>query len=397
MKGNTSSSLKFIDLFCGIGGFHIAMSSFGHNCVMACDVDKDCMQVYETNFGMRPVNDIRKIDETSLEDFDVLCGGFPCQAFSHSGKQKGFEDTRGTLFYEICRILKAKQPKYFILENVKNLKGHDKGKTWATIYASLCDLGYETYNTPIVLSPHHIGIPQNRERVFIIGVRKDEGSLKPFPSFDDNAMQCTIHSILQADDEIPAEILHKTQIKEDEVSALNLWDDVISHFSKIEKRLPGFPLWSDDWDSTYDTSDLPSWKENFVLKNRSFFEQHKTFLEPWLERARSTTAFTGSRRKLEWQAGTLVPQDDNIWNYIFQVRPSGIRVKANNYFPALVAMAQIPIVGQLKRRLTPRETARLQSFPEDFEIHPSMSKAYKQFGNSVNVEVVKKIITHLLT
>lgn len=390
----SQTPLKFIDLFCGIGGFHIAMSSFGHKCVLACDIDKDCMKVYKQNFGLQPTNDITKIDENALEDFDVLCGGFPCQAFSHSGKQKGFQDTRGTLFYEICRILKAKQPKYFILENVKNLKGHNDGKTWKTIYDSLVELGYETYDKPIILSPHYIGIPQNRERVFIIGIRKDLGTLKPYPIFEHQATN--INSIIQLNEEIDQDTMKKIMMKDDEIEVVNLWDEVVSHFATTQQKLPGFPIWSDDWDSTTPTINLPAWKENFVTKNREFYQKHKTFLEPWLIKARQHTAFTGAKRKLEWQAGSLSPTS-SIWNYIFQGRPSGIRVKANNYFPALVAMAQIPIVGSRKRKLTPRETARLQSFPEDFEIHPIMSKAYKQFGNSVNVEVVKKIVNHLLS
>jgi DNA (cytosine-5)-methyltransferase 1 len=388
-----STNLKYIDLFCGIGGFHLAMSSFGHQCILACDIDKDCMKVYEDNFDMKPFNDITSIDEKKLEDFDVLCGGFPCQAFSHSGKQKGFEDTRGTLFYDICRILEAKQPKYFILENVKNLKTHNKGNTWATIYQSLTDLGYETYQKPIILSPHHIGVPQNRERVFIVGVRKDLGCLSPFPVFEQKS--CDAKSILQEDDEISTQVMEHVRMKSTDIEVINIWNEVVQHFAESQGKLPGFPLWTDDWDSIYDIEELPEWKQNFIKKNRDFYNCHKYFLESWLTMARENAAFTGAKRKLEWQAGAL-NTDSSIWNCIFQCRPSGIRVKTANYFPALVAMAQIPVVGELKRKLTPRETARLQSFPDTFRIHQSMSKAYKQFGNSVNVDVVREIIKHLI-
>lgn len=385
--------LKFIDLFCGIGGFHQAMSSFGHQCILACDIDKDSMQVYQDNYGIKPVNDITKIDENSMQDFDVLCGGFPCQSFSHSGKQKGFEDTRGTLFHDICRLIKAKQPKYFILENVKNLKGHDKGKTWQTIYGAICELGYNTYEQPIVLSPHHIGIPQNRERVFIIGVRKDIGELKPFPVFPRSPS--SIMSILQDDITLTVQELDNVRLKHHDVVVVNLWDEVVTHFAQIGKQLPGFPLWTDDWDSTYDTKDLPDWKSNFVQKNREFYNQNHEYLQQWLIKAREVQSFRGAKRKFEWQAGS-VSNDASIWKSVFQFRPSGIRVKRKDYFPALVAMAQIPFVGERRRKLTPRETARLQSFPETFKLHPQASKAYKQFGNSVNVEVVKKIIEHLI-
>jgi DNA (cytosine-5)-methyltransferase 1 len=385
--------MKYIDLFCGIGGFHLAMQHYGHECVLACDIDKDCMQVYHENFGITPVNDITKIDETTIPDFDVLCGGFPCQAFSHSGKQQGFEDTRGTLFYDICRILRHKQPTYFILENVKNLKGHDKGKTWKTIYDTLTSLGYVTYETPIVLSPHHIGIPQNRERVFIVGQRADKGDLKSYPLFvkqNPNAL-----GILQTDDEIPKNVYQKVKMTSEEITVVDMWNEVVRYYAHNNLQLPGFPLWTDDWDSEYDVDDLPSWKQNFILKNRNFFQQNIDFLQPWLSKARECKAFSGAKRKLEWQAGKM-DIDSTIWNCIFQSRPSGIRVKKPDYFPALVAMTQIPCVGARRRRLTPRETARLQSFPESFKLHEQPLKAYKQFGNSVNVEVVKKIIHHLL-
>lgn len=316
-----------------------------------------------------------------------------CQAFSHSGKQQGFEDTRGTLFYDICRILRQKQPKYFILENVKNLKGHDKGRTWKTIYDTLTSIGYVTYSTPIVLSPHHIGVPQNRERVFIVGQRVDLGDLKPYPVFEKQNPNAL--SILQDEHEIPKSVMQKVKMTDDEVVVVELWDELVKHFGVSKIQLPGFPLWSDDWDSEYEIEDLPAWKQNFILKNRTFFEDNIGFLQPWLKKARECKAFNGAKRKLEWQAGKM-NIDTSIWKHIFQVRPSGIRVKKTDYFPALVAMAQIPYVGDRRRRLTPRETARLQSFPETFKLHNSPSKAYKQFGNSVNVEVVKKIIHHLL-
>ncbi len=122
LKQSVCKPFKFIDLFCGIGGFHQAMTSLGGTCVLACDIDPKCRDVYEKNYGLTPLPDVTKLDTYTIPDFDVLCGGFPCQAFSHSGKQLGFEDTRGTLFRDVVRILKHKQPKHFILENVKNLK-----------------------------------------------------------------------------------------------------------------------------------------------------------------------------------------------------------------------------------------------------------------------------------
>jgi DNA (cytosine-5)-methyltransferase 1 len=340
---------------------------------------------------MEPKADIIELKSENIPQFDILCGGFPCQAFSHAGKQGGLEDTRGTLFREICRILKDHQPKYFLLENVKNLKGHDKGKTIQIIYKSLREVGYTTHSEPIVLSPHHIGVPQHRERVFILGIRNDlvtNQSINPFPSL--KPVKTDISSILESNAKVPANL----KISDTDISVLNLWDDFIQHFKKINVKLPTFPIWSDDWDSTYTITDLPEWKKKFITSNRAFYAEHKQFLEPWLNKARANTSFIGSRRKFEWQCGIFQPKD-SLWNLLFTFRPSGIRTKRTNYSPALVAMAQIVNIGSQKRKLSPREVARLQSFPDSFKIHTSNSVAYKQFGNSVNVAVIKRMAEFL--
>jgi DNA (cytosine-5)-methyltransferase 1 len=302
----------------------------------------------------------------------------------------GFEDTRGTLFYDVFRILREKKPKYFILENVKNLKGHDGGKTWAIINKCLLDSGYNTPPEPIVLSPHNLGIPQHRERVFIIGKRVDLGPLLPFPQIP-KSPTTSIESILLPDDQVPKGFAISTV----ENQALELWSAFVDHFKAASVKLPTFPLWSDDWDSTYDTKDLPGWKQKFIKQNREFYLTHKGFLEGWLATARASAAFSGAKRKFEWQCGAF-KSNDTMWNMLFQFRPSGIRVKRPTYSPALVAMAQIVIVGSKRRRLCPREVARLQSFPDTFRLPTSTSVAYKQFGNAVNVNVVKHVAEFLL-
>lgn len=387
-----TSSLKFIDLFCGIGGFHTALKDLGCECVFACDIDKDCRDVYNDNYGIEPSDDIRKVKEEEIPDFDVLCAGFPCQAFSHSGKQLGFEETRGTLFFEICRIVKCKQPKFLILENVKNLYGHNDGKTWNTIRNSIVELGYKTYEKPIVINPLHLGVPQNRDRVFIIGVREDVGELPPYPSFAKK--QTSLLSILENDDQIELAIKSKVNIKPDVIEVLDIWDEFIQYFKSIKKPLPSFPVWTECWKSEI-PKDLPDWKEKFMHKNKELYTENKDFLDTWLAKAVKTTRFQGAMTKFEWQCGAA-KDDDSIWNLIFQFRPSGIRVKRDDYSPALVAMTQIVNVGCKKRQLTPREAARLQSFPETFKMHSNVAKAYKQFGNSVNVEVVKTVAKMLI-
>ena len=165
---------KFIDLFAGIGGFHYALSSYGAKCVFASEWDKYASETYEQNFKIKPQGDITLIDEKNIPQHDILCGGFPCQAFSVSGKQMGFEDTRGTLFFDIARIISHHKPKILFLENVKNLAKHDNGKTFQTIISTLDNLGYNVYSK--ILNSSNFGLPQNRERVYIVGFEKSINS-----------------------------------------------------------------------------------------------------------------------------------------------------------------------------------------------------------------------------
>ncbi len=160
-------NIKYIDLFCGIGGIRLGMDSQGFECVFSSDINTECQRTYNENFGEKPFGDITQIDEKTIPDHDVLCGGFPCQPFSISGKQKGFDDTRGTLFFDICRILNEKKPSVVFLENVKHLVHHNGGKTLQTILDKLKDLGYSV--SWRVLNGADYGVPQNRERIIIIG------------------------------------------------------------------------------------------------------------------------------------------------------------------------------------------------------------------------------------
>lgn len=386
-------SFKFIDLFCGIGGFHQAMKSLGGECVFASDIDEDCRKTYEVNYGITPVGDITKIEAADIPPHDVLCGGFPCQAFSKAGNRLGFDDpTKGTLFFDICRILKYHNPKYVLLENVRNLASHDHGKTWDVIHDKLEDLGYYLLPEPVIFSPHYLGIPQHRERVYIMCIRKDIGKVHPFTFTKEQIIPCTINSILQDDGEIPN--IKEYSISSDLEDLINLWNEFIRNI-KVEK-LPSFPIWSDrlsDLDTTEDLSQYPLWKRNFILKNNELYVNNRQFIDGWLKRARKNPLFFGAKAKLEWQAGQT--KNPDIWEQIFQFRPSGIRIKVNTYFPALVAIVQTSIIGSKKRFLTPRECARLQSFPENFLPDVKQQQAYKQFGNAVNVECVKLFARHM--
>jgi DNA (cytosine-5)-methyltransferase 1 len=384
---------KFIDLFCGIGGFHQAMKSLGGECVFASDIDENCRKTYAANYGLVPAGDITKIDAADIPVHDVLCGGFPCQAFSKAGNRLGFDDqTKGTLFFDICRILEYHRPKYALLENVRNLASHDHGKTWHVIHDKLDELGYDLLPQPVIFSPHYVGIPQHRERVYIMCVRKDLGKIRPFIFTKEQIIPCTIDSILQDDSDIPN--IEEYRISPDMENLIDLWNEFIRNV-KV-RRLPGFPVWSDrlrELDPNEDLTQYPTWKRNFILKNNELYLNNRTFIDGWLERAYQNPLFFGAKAKLEWQAG----QTDNpdIWNQIFQFRPSGIRIKVNTYFPALVAIVQTSIIGSRKRFLTPRECANLQSFPESFLPDTKQQQAYKQFGNAVNVECVKLFAKHM--
>jgi DNA (cytosine-5)-methyltransferase 1 len=174
--------LKFFDLFAGIGGFRLGMERAGHECIGSCEWDKHARETYKKNFGSYPeYDDAKDLHPQSLPYFDVLCAGFPCQAFSIAGKRLGFEDTRGTIFFEIARIAKEKRPPYLFLENVRGLLSHDKGRTFDTIISTLDEMGYDA-EWQVLNSKYFV--PQNRERIFIVGHLRDRSSRKVFPLGD---------------------------------------------------------------------------------------------------------------------------------------------------------------------------------------------------------------------
>lgn len=194
--------VRYIDLFCGIGGFRLGVEEVARaksvraKCVFSSDLDSDCQDAYEANYGERPLGDITQVNESAIPDHDLLLGGFPCQPFSIIGQMKGFEDTRGTLFFDIARILKAKQPAAFILENVRRLTGHDQGRTMATILEALRLLGYHADFR--VLNALDFGLPQRRQRVFIVGF-KDADAAARFAWCEGGAPMKPLKDILETD------------------------------------------------------------------------------------------------------------------------------------------------------------------------------------------------------
>jgi DNA (cytosine-5)-methyltransferase 1 len=390
----SSIKYKFIDLFCGIGGFHQALTVKGCECVFAADIDPHCRAIYERNYGLKPAGDITQVDENAIPAFDILCGGFPCQPFSKSGFQKGFEDTRGTLFFDICRIAKHHQPKYMILENVKNLTSHDDGKTWKVIYNAIIELGYQTYVEPVVLNVLHYNVPQNRERVVIMCKRADLGLLPPLPEIQKHpklTLTVGIKDII-CDENTP--ILNEYTLSGKMSDVNTVWNNFIQLLKQHQIQIPKYPIWTDWWDN--DINEDSAFYEKYtgwIDKNRAFYQTHYTVLNPWLQQSRQCANWTGAVRKFEWQAGELL-HDDSMSTIIWTARGSGIRVKRPNYIPTLVAMNMIPVYGPKRRKLIPRELLRLQSFPDNFVYDEK--HIFKQVGNAVNVKMMEYVYQFLV-
>lgn len=315
---------NFIDLFAGIGGFHLALESFGCSCVFASEWDKYAQEVYEKNFGLKPLGDITKISEEDIPKHDILCGGFPCQAFSISGKQKGFQDTRGTLFFDIARIVKHHQPKLLFLENVANFEKHDSGNTLKVVIETLSELGYNIFYK--VLNASNFSLAQSRERIYILGFRNDLKVL---------------------DFEFPE--------KEGNVKPLA---DFLIDESLIE----------DDF---------------YINRNDIKFNSNSKEIE--------TTLFNHISPKPK-RIGTVNKggQGERIYDI------SGHAITLSAYGGGIGAKTGIYRINNKIRRLKPRECANIQGFPEYFVLSDSDSQSYKQFGNSVAVNVLQSILKRII-
>ncbi|WP_457618084.1 DNA cytosine methyltransferase [Lutibacter sp.] len=421
----TKKKLKFIDLFAGVGGFHIALEKLGHECVFASEKRQNLAELYEKNFGIKVNRDITKIEVAEIPKFDILCAGFPCQPFSKAGKQDGLQDERnGSLFDKIVEILEFHKPKYFILENVRNLVSHDNENTWFYIKEQLEEkLGYKIDKQ--IYSPHNFGIPQHRERLFIIG------SLEGLEHFNWLETTNKATSIFDYLDNNPA---NARKLEDEKIEVIDIWQKFISAIPKKHK-LPGFPIWSMEFGATYpfedktpfasssialgktkgnfgvelkglsredkfknlpsyartEENEFPSWKKNYIRKNRAFYEKYKDKLEPIVRKIENLKI--ASWQKLEWnvQGG-----ERDLYKYIIQFRGSGVRIKKTDFFPSLVTVStQIPIISWEKRYITPSEGARIQSL-NGIELPENIGTCFSALGNAVNVTIVKLIAEKLI-
>lgn len=421
-----ANSFRFIDLFAGLGGFHIALRRLGGRCVFASEWQEHLRMLYRDNHGIEPVGDITPFDPADIPPHDVLTAGFPCQPFSKAGDQLGFACSKqGQLFFKVADIIAAKRPSFFILENVPNLLKHDQGKTMEEICRVLKgQLGYDIRAERF--SPHDFGIPQIRERVYIVGSRK---SLSSFRWPEKSKQPTDIRVVLDQD---PSDAKRLTQQVSD---CLDVWNDFLKR-SPANVEIPYYPLWTMEWGADYpfedetpyaaylrggkralarmkgshgiklgtfadiedrfaalpshargETFEFPSWKKTFIRSNREFYAENRRWIDPWMNKV---IRFPSSLQKFEWN---VKGGERDIYRYVIQFRASGVRVKQPTRAPSLVAMTdtQVPIIGWERRYMTEKECARLQSLHSLKALPESRPKAFAALGNAVNADVVERV------
>lgn len=406
--------IRFIDLFAGVGGIRIGTENalskhdIETQCVLSSEIDEKACQTYELNFDEYPSGDIHAIEE--IEPFDLLLAGFPCQPFSYAGKRRGFGDTRGTLFFEIERILKKYQPKAFMLENVRGLYTHDGGRTFETIIEKLHDLGYGT--TDLVLNSSDFGVPQNRVRLYILGMlgatpkttlvtsygSADSHAFKRKITDGDEAAICTVGDILETD--VPEEYYCSEHFAEQLRSVVGKDLSVLHGYRLIDYR-GGQSLHSWELGTKGKCTTAEIEFMNLLIQNRRkhnfgvqqdgkklTLEQIKTFYDkPDIDDVMASLIAKGY---LKCEDGKYNPVCGNMSFEVFKfLDPDSISITLTSSDCNRLGVIQ----NNRPRHITPRECARIQGFPDSFVVNPDKAFAYKQFGNSVSVPVIEAVMS----
>lgn len=412
--------IKYIDLFAGIGGIRLGVSqALSQNgieakCVLSSEINERACETYKLNFGEHPSGDVKLIDE--VEPFDLLLGGFPCQPFSYAGKRMGFGDTRGTLFFEIERLLEKYRPKAFLLENVRGLYTHDEGRTFNTIMDKLHGLGYGTYD--LLQNSSNFGVPQNRVRLYIVGIlgatpnmglATDLGAADSH-KYKQNSLQLSffgVKSKSRVDEILEPDVDEKYYCSDKFQQMLRdaVGDDLsVLHGYRLIDYRGGQSLHSWELGMKGKCSDAEIRFMNALILNRRkpVFGKEQDGKKLTLEQIK--TFYTESdidevieslleKRYLQEINGKYNPVCGNMSFEVFKfLDPQSISVTLTSSDANRLGVIQ----HNRARHITPRECARLQGFPDTFKLHPIDACSYKQFGNSVSVPVIKAVFDDFL-
>lgn len=417
-------TIKYVDLFSGIGGIRLGVEqalekfSIKSKCILSCEIDKEACHTYEINFGENPYGDVCKISD--IENFDLLLAGFPCQPFSYAGKKRGFGDTRGTLFFEVERILRKYKPKVILLENVRGLLTHDNGRTFFTIKSTLNEIGYKIKY--FLLNSSNFGVPQNRVRLYIIGIYKNEPNMSLFTDlgasdshkFKNLIPQKSLLDLLEQKKYKTIETILEKNVPEKYYCSKEFEQKLKHYIGDNLYKLNGYRLIDYRGGNS-----LHSWE----IGTKGYCSKEEIVFMNLLIKNRRKSIFGSEQdgKKLTIEQIKTFYNDNNILEVISSLKSKGYLKEIDGKFNPVCGNMSFEVfkfidpqsisitltssdanrLGIIRNNrpchITPRECARLQGFPDDFKLHNNDKFAYKQLGNSVSVPVIRAIMEDLLS